>query len=319
MHPKRLPAVTDPRRSAVPSRAVAALVTTAIIWGSMYVVSRLVLDHVSVILLVWLRLVIAAVLLGPWAARWQFWRVSRQQLGLLAVIGLIGYSVSLPLLYLGLAATSAAMASLISSLSPVFIVLLSLMTGQRASMRNVIALLLAFLGVVLIVGINVHHRVSGTGIGALGLAAIAWAMYTVLNQHLKTLALPVVIFWELVFGATALTPWVLVAGAWTSLLHSSLTLWLQILYLGAVAMALAFLLWSYGFAHLTAGQGATFYFIQPLVGTGLSVVVLHETVSVPEIVGGTLIILSTVMATSPLPRRTRFSASRGSRSPSHDR
>jgi drug/metabolite transporter (DMT)-like permease len=71
---------------------------------------------------------------------------------------------------------------------------------------------------------------------------------------------------------------------------------LLLLYLGAGCSALAFVLCGYGLGRLEAGQGAVFGNLKPLVGVGLAVLLLGETLSIGHLGGGLLVLLGVLLA-----------------------
>ncbi len=272
--------------------AMGALASAAGLWGLMYVVSRFALASVPALPLVVMRVVISLVVLAPFAIRARFWRVTWRQLGRLALIGLVGYTASLSLQFLGTALTSASLGSLITSASPALVVLFAALGGERPTRRALAALGLALAGVALIVGVDVPAGLSVLGALALLGAAATWALYTALGRTLaRGIPLTLALFWGLFFGGLATVP--LAAPQWPSLdvmRHYSLTLWLEIIYLGAIAMALAFWLWNYGFAHLPADVGAVFGLAQPLVGVALGVAIQGDQITPLAALGGVAII-----------------------------
>ncbi|HEX8997148.1 MAG TPA: EamA family transporter [Ktedonobacterales bacterium] len=278
--------------------AMGALASAAALWGLMYVLSRLALQTVPALPLVLMRVVISLVCLAPFAVRERFWRVTPRQLGRLALIGLTGYTCSLSLQFIGTSLTSASLGSLITSAAPAFIVLFAALGGERPTVRATLALGLALIGVALIVGVDVPAGVSLAGILALVGAAISWALYTVLGRGLaRELPLLTTLFWGLILGGLALAPFA--APQWPSLdkmRHYSPALWLEILYLGAIAMALAFYLWNYGFAHLPSDVGAVFGLFQPLVGVALGVAWLGERLTPLGVVGALGIVAGATLA-----------------------
>jgi drug/metabolite transporter (DMT)-like permease len=278
--------------------AMGALASAAALWGLMYVVSRVALQTVPALPLVLMRVVISLICLAPFAVRARFWRVTPRQLGWLALIGLTGYTCSLSLQFLGTALTSASLGSLITSAAPAFIVLFAALGGERPTSRTLLALALALAGVALIVGVDVPVGGSLTGILALVGAAASWALYTVLGRRLaRELPLLTTLFWGLLLGGLAVVP--LAAPQWPSLdqmRHYSPTLWLEILYLGVIAMALAFFLWNYGFAHLPSDVGAVFGLFQPLVGVALGVALLRERLTALGLVGALGIVAGAALA-----------------------
>src|SRR5262249_809323 len=83
---------------------------------------------------------------------------------------------------------------------------------------------------------------------------------------------------------------------------------LGLLYLGAAASALAFMLWAHGLRHLEAGQAAVFANLNPLVGVAVAALFLGERVTPAQIGGGLLILTGVWLA-------TRKAAARGTAMP----
>ncbi len=278
--------------------AMGALASAAALWGLMYVISRVALQTVPALPLVVMRLLISLACLAPFALRERFWRVKRRQLGRLALVGLTCYVCSLPLQFIGTALTSASLGSLITSAAPAFIVLFAAFAGERPTLRTTLALALALAGVALIVGVDIPVGVSLAGTLALLGAAVSWALYTVLGRGLaRELPLLTILYWGLLIGVLVDIP--LAAPQWPSLdqmRHYSPTLWLEILYLSVIAMALAFFLWNYGFAHLPSDVGAVFGLFQPLVGVGLGMALLGERLSTLGVVGALGIVAGAALA-----------------------
>ncbi len=278
--------------------AMVALAMAATIWGGMYVVSRLVLAVIPAIPLVELRLVIALIVLLPWAIAGRVWRISLRQASAIAGIGIIGYTCSLALQFIGTALTSASLGALVTSSAPAAIVLFAALSGEKPTVRGILALGLATLGVAGTAGVDLGSRNGGLGVLALSGAAITWALYTVLGRRL-TATVPVftTLYLGLLAGAIALLPFALPTWPnWSTFAHLSFGLWLGILFLGIVAVAVAFFCWNYGFAHLPSEIGAVFYLLQPVVGTVLGVTLLREPWTITLLAGGVLILCGTLLA-----------------------
>ena len=73
----------------------------AAIWGGMYVVSSAVLAVIPPWTLLEMRFVLSLLVLGVVAAVRRAWRVSRTDMWLLAVIGLVGYAMSIGMQFIG--------------------------------------------------------------------------------------------------------------------------------------------------------------------------------------------------------------------------
>jgi len=125
----------------------------------------------------------------------------------------------------------------------------------------------------------------------------SFAVYAVLGRRVFGSGNPLAVVADSTrYGLLFLLPGAFIDSATTG--YGSLTVrdgWL-LLYLGAGCSALAVVLCGYGFAHLQAGQAAVFGNLKPLVGVGLAVAMLGESLSAGQISGGVLVLLGVALA-----------------------
>jgi drug/metabolite transporter (DMT)-like permease len=219
----------------------------------------------------------------------------RKDSWLIAGMALIGVVLFGPTLYLGLRYTPAVTATLINGLGPLITGLLAaFLIREPMSRPQLGGAVLGLVGVTVLIsgGSLAVWEGVGTNAGALiVLAAITlWGLYSVLGrQVMRTRS---------ALSATAVTTWVgvpflLMAAAWE--VHRSppdLTprVLLAIGYIGLVPTVLGFLAWNAGVRRLGASGAMVFYNSLPLYGTLLGVILLGETVGLPHLIGGGLII-----------------------------
>lgn len=93
----------------------------ASIWGGSYVVSKIVLETVQPLALVWLRYVVALVtlVLAILVTR-QSWRIRWRDVPLVITIGIVGYAISIWTQFLGTKLSTAQMGAMITSATPAF-------------------------------------------------------------------------------------------------------------------------------------------------------------------------------------------------------
>lgn len=272
------------------------LTLAASIWGSMYVISKIVLNTVPAIELVWLRYVIGLlclVLLGIITR--QSWRIRWRDIPLILVIGVVGYGLSIWAQFRGTQLTTAQMGSIVTAATPAFMVVFGrLLLGERVNWRRAASVGLATLGVVLVVG--VQGLSGGSGGLILLVAAVSWALMSVLVKRVPSDYSALVITTYAILTATLLiTPDVLLHDSFHRMATLSPTLWLGILYLGVVSTAAAFLLWTRGLQLVQAGHGGLYFFFQPLVGTTLGWFVLKESIHWPFWSGAFLIFVGVLI------------------------
>ncbi len=260
-------------------RGALALTLAAAIWGGVYVVSRVVLREIPPIPLVSMRLVLTLVVLAPLYFTRRRRATARDYL-LALLSGTLGFGLSLVMQFYGTAWSSAHVGSLITSSSPAFIALLALpVLGDKLRRAQILALCLALLGAVVVMGPGGQGGTSLRGVLALLAAAVTWGLYTVLNRRLaRSQDLAFINFWTAAFALAFLLP---LSGGALSLHFRAFSpaLWAGVLYIGVVSTALAMYLWNYGFTQMPAATGGLFLFVQPIVGTLLGVTLLGERLS----------------------------------------
>lgn len=290
------------------------LASAAAIWGGMYVVSRALMSAVPPWVLLEMRFAIGLTALGVAAWKLGLWRVRRADLPALALLGLTGYTASIGMQFVGTDMAGAALGSLITAASPALIALFARpLLGERLTRRGLLAVLLATLGVVAVMGLP--SRAAGAdrtlpgGLVLFG-AAVTWALYTVLSRRqTRRYSSLTVTLWASIFGTVFTLP--IAWWQWSAerpALPSDAASWLGILYLGVVSTAVAFYLWNKGFEYVDASTGALYFFVQPLVGGALGALLLGERLG-PGFALGAVLIAAGVYVTADRKQPERSSDS----------
>lgn len=278
-------------------RGASYLSLAAGIWGMTYVVSKVVLDSISPWLLLEMRFILAFITLGVICYYQNAWKINKKDLLPIAIIGLVGYTGSIGLQFVGTKLSGAAMGSLITSASPALISFFAfLILKEKINNRKIISLLLATMGVFVVIGLPNGNTDYGAYYGNIILvgAAITWALYTVLSkvQTNKYSSLTVTT-WATVFGVIFTIPFTLVEQInKTTFLPSNIWIWMGVLFLGSVSTAGAFYLWNKGFEYIDTSTGSLFFFLQPLIGTIFGYFLLNEKINPSFYIGSVLIVLA---------------------------
>lgn len=285
--------------------------TAAAIWGGMYVVSDVVLNTIPPFSLLTLRLVIGlGVLLLILRRMPGLERPRGRDMARVLGVGLVGFGVSVGLQFVGTDKSTAVNGSLITSASPAFILLFAaLILRERLTLRRIVSVLLASIGVIVIIDLNQADFGSDTFAGDIALvgAAVSWGLYSVLVrvvcQRWDTLVVTVYAF---AGGLLLVVPAALVELGQRPIGDIDINTFLGVLYLGVVSTAVAMWLWNRAFALVSASVASLFFFAQPLVGALLGVLLLGQTLTPNIILGGLLIALGVVLSiVSPARLRTR--------------
>ena len=269
------------------------LTLAASIWGGVYVVSKVVLEVLPALELVWIRYLIALVTLGifGWSTG-ESWKIPRKTLPLVALIGIIGYFISIWAQFAGTHLSSAQMGSVITAATPAFMVVFArLLLKESITLKKTVSLGLATAGVLCIVGIDDLGESTRMGGFILGLAAVTWALMSVLVKKIPEGTSVVVVTTYAIFVAMiAMTP---LAISQMQPEHLQIiarpAILSGILYIGTISTAGAFYFWNKGLQLVDAGSGGLYFFFQPLVGTLFGWIFLGEQVGVPFWIGSALI------------------------------
>lgn len=275
------------------------LMLASSIWGGMYVVVKVVVAVIPPLELVWMRYLIAlAALVIIGLVTRQNWRIRRRHFGIIFAIAIIGYVISIVTQETGTMLSTAQMGAIITATTPAFMVLFaSLILKERLTMKKGISVSLATVGVIAIVGIDNLDMSSMLGGLSLVIAALTWALMSVLVKKIPNdYSQIVVTTYATAIAVVVLTPFVIPRLPQMEVTDlSDPTIWGGLLYLGIISTSLAFLLWNRGLQMLNASSGGVFFFFQPVVGTLLGWLLLGETISVMFWVGAVLILLGVLL------------------------
>lgn len=276
----------------------------ASIWGSMYVVSKYVLEYIPPFTLVWLRYIIAFVFLYVILKIVQSKsdtqsRLEKKDWLLLAWIGFIGYFVSISCQFIGTKLSDAHTGSLITSATPAFVVLFArFVLNEAFTVRKVLSLLIATIGVAIVIGWNSSLGNYFWGSLILAGAAITWALLSVYVKlaSFKYSSLTITTY-AILFALVFTTPFMLWEIQTSNIIFNNTLIILGVLYLGIVSTAGAFFLWNKGLEMMDAGIGSLFFFFQPLIGSFLGWLLLDEYLNSNFFLGGALILLGVLIVT----------------------
>jgi drug/metabolite transporter (DMT)-like permease len=274
---------------------IAAALASAI-WGGMYAVSRVVLESIPPLTLVFIRMCISfsVLIVGLMLLRRQWWLPRNLWLQVL-LIGFIGYSLSIGAQFIGTKLAGAALGSLITTAAPIVTVAIAAVLGlEKVSIFAWVGLVFGLAGVAVLSGSNTG---SIEGIVWLLVAAISWGILGILGgEAVKKADAVLITAWASLVGAVGVLPFLPTELATSGIGTISLGTVLGILYLGIVSTAGAFALWVYGVSRAGAVYSGLAYFAQPLVGAVLGAVVLGEQLGSGFALGAVLLILGVMIA-----------------------
>lgn len=262
--------------------------------------SKVVLEVIPPFTLLNIRLLLGIISLGSIILLKKGFRATRKQVGVILLVGIIGFGISLGFQFTGTKLSSAANAALVTSASPLFILLFgALILHERVTSVRLFALLLASVGVLIVVDPRAALYGGKAAIGNVLLlaAALTWGLYSVLiKKSSKDLNIIEVSTFAFIGGWFFSLPIMFSEIKSESIGTLTLPIILGVLYLGIIATALAMYLWNKSLDILEAGLVSLLFFAQPVVGVALGTLILDEVLNTGFWVGAGMIGLGLLIA-----------------------
>ena len=269
-----------------------------IFWGASFIATKIALQEVSPVTVVWLRFAMGVVILGlAVAARKQFAFPNRKEWGYFALLGFLGITFHQWLQSNGLVTAQASTTAWIVATTPVFMALLGwLILKEGLGWLKITGILLAALGVLLVVSKGQLNALTAGRFGAPGdflilVSAPNWAVFSVLSRGgLKSHPAARMMFFVMTLG-WLFTSALLFAGPGVSEIpRLTLRGWLGVAFLGIFCSGLAYIAWYDALQALSAAQTGVFLYIEPLAAVIIAALVLGEAVTWASLLGGAIIL-----------------------------
>lgn len=273
----------------------AYLLMTFSLWGSLYVVSKFVLNKIPVFTVSFIRYLIAVIFLFSIIHFKKTGKIQREDYKYIIIVGFMGYFVSLGVQLIGTKISGASMASLINSMNPVFITLAAtVILKEKLTLKKAVSIILSLIGVYIIVGGNVEGQTAGIFL-SLG-SVVLWSVVSVYVRKISQKYPPLLITaYGMLVAVVCNFPvsvCEIITGQAVSFDKSAV---FALVYMGIFCTGIAHLLWNQSLSMMEAGVCSAFYPIQPLVSVVLGIIFLHEKITVSFLVGCIFIVCGVLL------------------------
>lgn len=286
------------------ARAIFILIGVMAMWGSTFVVTKGVIDDLPPLALAFVRVAIGFALLLPFA--WPRYRRiagagQRLPWGTIALMAFVGVAFYYGAFNLALVYTSASQGALVQSSIPAVTALVAVVwLRESASTARLIGIALSVFGILVIfAGNEAGGAASRPMLGnvLMFVSVVAWGFYTSMAKRLADVDAVVLTTGVIGGGALMLLPVAAFELAGQPLPQLGAAAWLKVVFLGAGASGLAYMLYNLALQEVDASQAGVFANLIPVVGVITGILVLHEPLSVQAMIGG-LIVMAGVWVTS---------------------
>ena len=281
------------------AKAWAAFAAMAFLWGIPYLFIKVAVDDgVPPVFLAWARIVIAAVVLLALAWRAGTLGSVRGRWRWILFFAVAEIAIPFPLIAIGEVHVDSSLAAIVIAAVPLIVALLAVgfAPAERASGSRLVGLLIGFVGVVVLVGLDLTQSI-GELLGALAIlgAAVGYAIGPMLlRAKLAGLDARATMGVSLGVAAVLLAPFAAIDLPTETPSGDSL---LSILVLGLFCTAVAFVVYSYLVSEVGAGRAVVITYVAPVVALALGVAVLDESPGPGAVVGLLLILAGSWIST----------------------
>lgn len=293
-------AISEPQQ-ATRIWAALALLLTMIFWGSAAVFLRstaLALSPENSLALRYAFLTLINVIGLALLGTWRIPRADWPRFLLTGIAGMAGYNW---FVNQGFALVPAGLGTIITMVEPLMIAFLAWAMLREPLSRSIfLGLAVSLIGALVLFWPDIisaeTSMLSYTGVAALLLCCLCWAIYTILAK-------PLLQRYD-AFTVTAITMIIaaplLIGGASQSLITIASGLdarqWFEIVYLVIPNGILGTLLWNYGSSHLPGAATGAFLYLIPVIAVICGALILGEAVTPAIVIGGALMLAGVAIA-----------------------
>lgn len=275
------------------------LILAPLIWGGNAVAGKLAVGEIAPMTLVFLRWAVALLVLLPIALPHvkKDWSLLKPALGWMVLYGVVGFALFNIIFYVAANYTTAINIALIQASIPMLILLMNrLFYRQPLVMVQMLGLVMAFIGVVLIVTGGDWKLLMrfdfNIGDMLMLVAALFYAIYSVGLRHRPAVSWLSFIFVAAFFAFLTSIPFAAyeLLTMQTAIFHFSITSLLLLIYIGVFASIISQIAYAKGVGLIGANRASFSINLVPVFGVMLAVVILDETLQWYHLLGLVLVL-----------------------------
>jgi drug/metabolite transporter (DMT)-like permease len=282
-------------------------------WGSSYLFIKIGVDNgLHPFTLIMFRLLIGLVVLATVVA------IAREPLpreprmyGHLFVMGVINIAIPFSLITYAEQTIDSSLAAVISGAVPLFVIVFAaiFLKGETVTINRVIGLAVGFVGVAILVGLDVTDIRSASAVGELALigSTISYAIGNVYNKaHVHGLRPMIPALFQVLFGLIVISVLAFLFERPLAVVPAPEAIF-AVVWLGVLGSSLAYLFYFRILQHWGATRTSMVAYLLPVVGIALGALVRNEIVTVSTLIGTILVIGGIALVNSRYGTRPLFS------------
>ena len=269
-------------------------------WGASFIATKIALNQLSPISIIFIRLVFASVLLSIVALYTKrSFSIDLKNHGFIFILALIAV-FHLWIQVTGLKYTTASNTGWIIGTSPVFMAILGFFVfSEQFTLFKITGIGIAFFGLILLIGkgdfLSIDF-ISNKGDFLILSSAFTWSVYSMVNKKI-TISYPplMTILFQFIMMVIILIPFNINESMFRIVVHLSLEIWSALLFLGLFCSGIAYVLWAQSLKEMESARVGAFLYFEPFVTVIAAWSILNENITLLTIISGITITCGVIL------------------------
>jgi drug/metabolite transporter (DMT)-like permease len=274
--------------------------TAITLWGISFVATKIVLDELSPLQLIFSRLLLGIIFLTSIIiVRKEGLTIDKRSGLFIFILSLVGV-VHLAIQVTGMQFTSASNTGWIIGITPVFMSLLGIyFFKEKLSVINVAGIVIATGGLLLLISggnlMNIDLIRNKGDFLVLG-SALTWSIYSIINKKITFNYSPLLtMFYLFLFMIIIVSFFVVGESYFNAIVNLKITTSGWLIFLGVFSSGLAYLLWAESLKEMKSSSAGAFIYIEPFITVITAALLLQEPITTVIIISGVIITLGVIL------------------------
>jgi drug/metabolite transporter (DMT)-like permease len=271
-----------------------------VVWGASFIATKIALEEIAPLSIIFLRLVLASILLAVVAIYSnKSFSLSWKNHGNIFILALIAV-FHLWIQVTGMQYTTAANTGWIIGTAPIFMAIVGCIAFKESlSPIRIFGILLAFFGLLMLISkgdLSSIDFLSNKGDFLILASAFTWSIYSAVNKKISLTYSPLLtVLFLFLMMAVIISPFSISSQSIQSVINLSTKSWIAILFLGIFCSGIAYVLWAQALKEMDSVKVGTFLYFEPFVTVFAAWLILSEEIIFLMIVSGVVITLGVLL------------------------
>jgi len=280
-----------------------AIIGANTIWGLQYVIAKGIMpDFLLPRAIIFIRISASFVLF--WMLHYFLLseKVEKRDLLKMALCAVFGVSINQILFFEGLNQTTPISASIIWTVSPIFVLIFShFILKEKITSVKVFGIMLGIAGALMIIlstGVGDFRLNNLFGNFLIFMSSASWALYLVLAKPLmKKYDSLTIMKWMFLFGFIIISPFSFRIAVSSSFAQIPFNIWMAILFVVFIATGFAFYLINYSLKTVSPNINGIYMYLQPLIASLVAIILGKDKLTGIDLIAAVLIMTGVYLIT----------------------